>query len=253
MVSDKNETVLAVCLITYNHVKFIRQAIEGILMQKVNFSWQLIIADDYSIDGTREIILEYKNKYPDFIHLIFQDKNVGPAKNWLDLITRPRSKYIAYFEGDDYWTDPLKLQKQVDFLESNSDYAIHFMNARTIDNKSCELTSQFLSHTKHEFTIDDFISTSNPICTLTAVFKNSKKLQSDEFNLILDYPYGDWGFWIFILYHSGLKVKYDATVGASYRIHDQGVFSTKKPVETLNKFIKIQELNLIIIDYYLHN
>jgi len=109
--------LLSVCLITYNHKEYIRQAIDSVLMQKTNFSWELIIADDFSTDGTREIVLEYKEKYPDFIKLILQENNVGAAQNWIDLLMAPKSKYIAYFEGDDYWTDPLKLQKQVDVLE----------------------------------------------------------------------------------------------------------------------------------------
>ena len=108
--------LLSVCLITYNHNKYIREAIESILMQKVNFTWELIIADDFSTDGTREIVLEYKEKYPDFIKLILQEKNVGATRNWIDLIIAPKSKYIAYFEGDDYWTNPYKLQKQRDFI-----------------------------------------------------------------------------------------------------------------------------------------
>ena len=115
--------LLSVCLITYNHFKYIKQAIDGVLMQKVDFSWELIIADDFSTDGTREILLEYKKKYPQFITLILQEKNVGAAQNWLDLITSPKSKYIAYLEGDDYWTDENKLQKQIDFLEENEGYS----------------------------------------------------------------------------------------------------------------------------------
>jgi glycosyltransferase involved in cell wall biosynthesis len=118
--------LLSVCLITYNHVKYIREAIDGVLMQKVNFSWELIIADDFSTDGTREIVLNYKEKYPEFIKLILQEKNVGATQNWFDLLNAPASKYIAYFEGDDYWIDPLKLQKQVDFLEQNDEYGLIF-------------------------------------------------------------------------------------------------------------------------------
>lgn len=123
------EPLLSVCLITYNHVKYIREAIEGVLMQKVNFTWELIIADDFSTDGTKEIVLEYKGKYPDFIKLILQKKNVGPAQNFIDLLTGPKSKYIAYFEGDDYWIDSYKLQKQVDILEQNKNYSFCFHNA----------------------------------------------------------------------------------------------------------------------------
>lgn len=126
--------LLSVCLITYNHVKFIRQAIEGVMMQQVNFSWELIIADDCSTDGTHEILLEYKKKYPDFVKLILQKENVGPAKNWIELITTPKSKYIAYFEGDDYWTDPKKLQQQVNYLECNAHVSICLHNAHVEEN-----------------------------------------------------------------------------------------------------------------------
>ena len=128
------EPLLTVCLITYNHAKYISQAIEGVLMQQVTFPWQLVIADDFSNDGTREIVLSYQKKYPDFIHLILQEKNVGPARNWLDLINYPDSKYIAYFEGDDYWTDPLKLQKQVNFLENNPAFVCHCHNAKILED-----------------------------------------------------------------------------------------------------------------------
>lgn len=131
-----NMPLLSVCLITYNHENYIRQAIEGVLMQKVDFEWELIIAEDCSTDSTRAILLEYKEKYPDFIKLILQKKNVGPGKNFLDLIETPKSKYIAYFEGDDYWTDPLKLQKQVDILEANKNIGLVYTNVRHFNQTS---------------------------------------------------------------------------------------------------------------------
>ncbi len=121
-----SKPTLSVCLITYNQAQYVKEAIDSILMQKVNFAWELIIADDNSTDGTRQILLEYKKKHPDLIKLILQKGNVGAEKNWLDLISHPRSKYIAYLEGDDYWTDPNKLQLQVDFLENNPLYSLCF-------------------------------------------------------------------------------------------------------------------------------
>lgn len=124
---------MSICLITYNHANYIRQAIDAVLSQKTDFSWELIIADDFSTDGTREILLEYKQKYPECITLILQEKNVGAAKNWIELITSPQSKYIAYFEGDDYWVDNHKLQKQVDFLEANEMFSLCFHNATFLD------------------------------------------------------------------------------------------------------------------------
>src|ERR1700753_2289863 len=95
--------LISVCLITYNHKPYISQAIEGALMQKLDAPWEFIIADDCSTDGAREVISAYKSANPDRIRLILQEKNVGPAKNWFDLIGAARGKYIAYFEGCAYW------------------------------------------------------------------------------------------------------------------------------------------------------
>jgi glycosyltransferase involved in cell wall biosynthesis len=123
--------LLSVCVITYNHASYIREALDSILRQKVNFDWELIIADDYSTDGTREILKEYEKKYPN-IKLILQKKNVGPEKNWLDLMSYPKTKYVLYTEGDDYMLDSHKLQKQVDFLESHNDFSICFHPVKVI-------------------------------------------------------------------------------------------------------------------------
>lgn len=153
-----NAPLLSVCLITYNHNKYIREAIDSVLMQKVNFTWELIIADDFSTDGTREIVLEYKEKYPDFIKLILQKKNVGPTQNWRDVITSPKSKYIAYFEGDDYWTDPYKLQKQVDFLEEHPEFSLCFHNALIIwEDRSQDPKYFCAKNQKETSTIEDVV------------------------------------------------------------------------------------------------
>ncbi|MEW4925275.1 glycosyltransferase [Algibacter sp. 2305UL17-15] len=171
--------LLSVCLITYNHKDFIRQAIDGVLMQEVDFSYELIIADDFSTDGTRDILLEYKAKYPDVIKLILQECNIGPAKNWMDLITSPDSKvkYIAYFEGDDYWTDTLKLQKQVDFLESNLNYSICFHKVKILrDDTFLEDTiteARYNNIKELPASVEDLLTQGNFINTASAVFRNN--------------------------------------------------------------------------------
>ena len=150
--------LLTVCLITYNHAKYINSAIDGVLMQKVNFTWEIIIADDFSTDGTREILLEYKNKYPSKIKLILQEKNVGPSLNWIKLITTPNSKYIAYFEGDDFWIDPYKLQKQVDFMELNPDYSLCFHDALVYWENKTKLPYYFCKiKTNTSYDVEDII------------------------------------------------------------------------------------------------
>jgi len=122
------EPLVSVITVTYNHAPYIRACIEGVLMQKTTFPIEHIIGEDFSTDGTRAIVLEYAQKYPEIIRLVTSDSNVGVYKNSRRASEATRGKYIAWCEGDDYWTDPLKLQKQVDFLEAHPDYAMCFHN-----------------------------------------------------------------------------------------------------------------------------
>ncbi len=106
-------------MITYNHAPFIARAIEGVLQQKTKFPVELVIGEDCSTDGTREIVLAYHKKRPDIIRVIMSDKNVGMRRNSERTRLACRGKYLAFCEGDDYWHDPHKLQKQVDYMEDH--------------------------------------------------------------------------------------------------------------------------------------
>jgi len=122
--------IVSICCNTYNHAKYIKDAIDGFLMQKTFFPYEIIIHDDASTDGTRQIIKEYAERNPELIYPIFQTENQYSKKQksisarfvWPHV----RGKYIALCEGDDYWTDPHKLQKQVDFLEVHPEYSLSF-------------------------------------------------------------------------------------------------------------------------------
>jgi glycosyltransferase involved in cell wall biosynthesis len=136
------EPLVSVKMITYNHAPFIIQSIKGVLKQKVNFPIELVIGEDYSTDGTREIVLEYQKKYSDIIRVVTSDNNVGMKKNSYRTAKACRGKYIAFCDGDDYWHHPGKLQKQADYLESHpecglvcSDYDVyHFKSKKKIRN-----------------------------------------------------------------------------------------------------------------------
>lgn len=123
-----NDILVSVCCITYNQVFYIRQCLDGFLMQKTNFKFEVIIHDDCSTDGTTDVIREYVEKYPDLIKPIFQERNQyqNGCKRILATFVYPKAqgKYIALCEGDDYWIDPLKLQKQVDFMENNQNCSL---------------------------------------------------------------------------------------------------------------------------------
>lgn len=124
----KQNILVSICCITHNHEKYIRNAIEGFLIQETEFPIEIIIHDDASSDRTPEIIREYKNKNHSLFRIILQDENQwskGEGSIYSRFVfPKARGKYIALCEGDDYWTDPLKLQKQIDFLESNLDYSV---------------------------------------------------------------------------------------------------------------------------------
>lgn len=134
---EEYKVMVSVALIVYNHEKYLRQAIESILMQKVNFEYQIIVGEDKSTDSSREVLLEYKEKYPDKFILIFNDQNVGGTKNSYNIFQKAAGKYIACLEGDDYWIDEYKLQKQVDFLEENGEYlgVSHIIEARDLEGR----------------------------------------------------------------------------------------------------------------------
>jgi glycosyltransferase involved in cell wall biosynthesis len=126
--TDIKDPLVSICCITYNHENYIRDAIEGFLMQETDFPFEIIIHDDASTDTTADIIREYEGKYPDIIKPIYQTENQYSKGEKVTLFTfkAARGKYIALCEGDDYWTDPLKLQKQITGMEEHPECYISF-------------------------------------------------------------------------------------------------------------------------------
>jgi len=223
--------LLSVCLITYNHINYIEQAIEGVLMQKANFSWELIIADDCSTDGTREIVKTYQEKYPGFIKLILQKKNVGAAKNCIDLISYPNSKYIAYFEGDDYWTDPYKLQKQVDFLEANPKIVGCFSDTLMVNDEGILIGNAISETYKAEININHLITFWMPtvsVCLKGNHVKNilkSKRIEKvNNGDMFIYLTMGQFG-----------NFSYVKTEANYYRKHLGGIWSTLKVISQYEK------------------
>jgi glycosyltransferase involved in cell wall biosynthesis len=131
---NNKSPLVSVFMITYNHEKYIAQALNSVLMQKTSFDYEIVIGDDCSTDSTQKIIKDYVTKHPNKIKPIFQTVNVGAMRNAYEFtLPECKGKYIATLEGDDYWTDPDKLQKQVDFLESNENYSVCFHHVIMVD------------------------------------------------------------------------------------------------------------------------
>lgn len=140
MMNYNKQVLVSISCITYNHAQFIRRCLDSFLMQKTNFAFEVLIHDDCSTDGTTEIIKEYEAKYPNIIKPIYENENQyaqgKPIGSDVWNYPRAQGKYIAFCEGDDYWTDMFKLQKQVDFLENNQDYSMCFHRAKIVGDLS---------------------------------------------------------------------------------------------------------------------
>src|SRR5688572_23850951 len=121
---------VSVLVMTYNHARFIRQALDSVLMQRTGFDFEVLISEDCSTDGTREIVVEYARRHPHTITLLLSEANLRSNAVVTRGIDAARGEYIALLDGDDYWTSPDKLRKQAAFLDSHSECALCFHNAR---------------------------------------------------------------------------------------------------------------------------
>ncbi|MBN1056566.1 glycosyltransferase [Clostridium botulinum] len=192
-IMKNNNIQVSVIVITYNQRKYIRQAIDSILMQEVNFTYEILVGDDASTDGTQEILKEYKEKYPELFKLILRKENIGATKNIYDILTKAKGKYLATLEGDDYWINSSKLQMQYNFLENNNEYIGCTHKFTIVDDDGKLLKNQKLSWVKQKerFTINDFkgILLPGQLCTwfFKNIFINNKyKLMTNVHRLISD-------------------------------------------------------------------
>ena len=162
-----SEIMVSVCVLSYNHEKYLRDCLEGIVMQRTTFPIEAWVHDDASTDSSQDIIREYQQRYPDVINPILQTENQY-SKHESSILAKfvfpkCRGKYIAYCEGDDYWTDPLKLQKQVDFLESHLEYEVCAHETIFKDKSGKEILCSdyenrlLLSTKKQDYTLEEIL------------------------------------------------------------------------------------------------
>jgi glycosyltransferase involved in cell wall biosynthesis len=219
--------MVSICMITYNHEKYLKEAIDGVLNQKTNFDFEIVIANDNSTDATVLIIEDYIKSNPKGHKIKFLNNkvNIGMMPNFINAIKNCTGKYIALCEGDDYWTDENKLQKQVDFLEKNKNYAIcfHLVN---IDNNGTIVEDTLTKKVKQKTTIYD-LAKCNYIHTCSVVYRNNL------FPSFPDYfykaPVGD--YFLHLLNSRFGKIYCINEFMANYRMHDASYWSSKKQEE----------------------
>lgn len=219
-----DKPLVSICCTTYNHVDFIRMTLDGILSQKTTFSYEVIIHDDASTDGTPDIIREYVEKYPKLIRPIFQtenkfSQNIKPSPTYI--WPTVKGKYMAFCEGDDYWSDPNKIQKQIDFLEANPNFVGCFTNFGIVNEEGEKLDKTGFTFAEQTFDQNEVLSRQTPK-TLTAMIRSSslpkpfpklynKVKNGDTFLFSLASAHGDF--------------KYFDEITGCYRIHSGGIWS----------------------------
>ncbi|MFT4144618.1 MAG: glycosyltransferase [Mobilitalea sp.] len=177
---DENQIMVSVFMLTYQHKRYVQQAIDSVLAQKVNFNYEIVISDDCSSDGTQQILIDYKRKYPNKIKLNLNKKNVGPVRNSKLVLKNCKGRYIAFLEGDDFWCNENKLQIQTDFLESNHEFSACYHNANVIgDNpKKCKyysITKKNINNHMEYFKLRPTIPTASLV--IRNIYKTNNYLQ----------------------------------------------------------------------------
>ncbi|MBP6182581.1 glycosyltransferase [Flavobacterium sp.] len=226
-----NDIKVSICCQTYNHVNYIEECLNGFLMQKTNFKFEILLRDDASADGTTEIVKKYSDKYPDIINpLIYNEnqyqKGVSPFR---DNVKRAKGKYIAICEGDDYWTDSYKLQKQVDLLEMNSIYGLVYSDIDTVDENNSYLSRKFITQNELAFcnNFEEFLIYAPFIAPCTWLFRKEFISYEKKNFVVGDLP-------LLLDISSRSKVYMIKEVTSNYRISKNSASHHTDPINNYN-------------------
>lgn len=227
----KNRPKVSVCMIAYNVDRFIDKAIEGVLMQNVDFEIELIISNDNSPDKTENVVLEFIENHPkgNLIKYKKLEKNIGSTLNYLWVLENSRGNFISICDSDDFWSDPEKLQKQVDFLENHPEFIASFHNRYTCDEFENIISMSITEEEKSNWGFDDLILKMPEIPSASVVFR-----KREDFNLPKEFEKvvvnGDTFLWAYLLQFGNFY--YDPTVLPSYyRQHSNGLWSSKNSLK----------------------
>ena len=236
-----NDVIVAIRCLAYNHEPYIRECLEGFVMQKTNFRFVAIVHDDASTDKTADIIREYEAKYPEIIKPIYETENqyskrdgsLGRIMN--AAIDATGAKYVAMCEGDDYWTDPMKLQKQVDFLEEHEEYILCFHKCKNFIQRTGEFTQEFVKDMPGESTITD-LAKENYIHTPSVVYRRDDRVVADQKRLPHNLAVGDYVLWMLLAQYGKIMKLPDEM--AVYRI-GVGVWSPQPLSYTAPRWCRV--------------
>jgi glycosyltransferase involved in cell wall biosynthesis len=238
---------LSVLIATYNQERYIEQAVRGALMQRTSFDYEILVADDCSTDGTREILRALAAEHPNRLRLVLNERNLGMHGNYRNVWMQCRGQYIAVLEGDDYWTDPTKLAKQVAFLDAHPECVLCFHNVVIFSDDESVIGGEALycppdlpEICGSEDLLQEMFINSSSVVLRNGVFKEFPALGTD---LAL----GDWPLYLWL--SSFGKLGYIPEVMSAYRKHGEGLWKRTSPEERIRSVTKMYELAMELFEH----
>ena len=248
-----SDPLVSVCIITHNQGAFIEQTLDGVLMQETNFPFEILIGDDASTDGSSDIIDSYQQEYPDKIRILRSTKNLFNFTDTARLVQirnfrASRGGYIALLDGDDYWTDPLKLQKQLNLLDKHPEHVACFHPVETINDTGADFPSVYPpANMQHDIRLADLLL-ANCCQTCSVMFR--AKLMQPYPDWMLNVAPGDWASYLYLTQYG--TIAYIPELMANYRVHPGASWSQssqssrdKKALEMMNSFLTRVDFSLV--------
>ena len=240
---------LSIIITTFNQEKYVEKAIQSAINQKTSFIYEILIGDDCSTDETKEICIRYAQNYPDIIVLESRNINLGLIDNYIDLFKKAKGKYIAFLEGDDYWIDVFKIQKQFSFLENN-DFALIYTNSYLLNDSGSKTKKYNEMPIHHTGNLYDVLLKDNHIVAITICFEKEFIFQK----IIEDYEYiknfQTLDYYIILAISKSFKIAYLNELTSVYRVHAKSISNTNdfekkklflKSSYDIKKFFLLQE------------
>jgi glycosyltransferase involved in cell wall biosynthesis len=212
---------LSVSIICYNQEKYIEQTLQGAISQETNFEYEVVVGDDHSTDGTSQLIQNVAKQYPNKVRLLKRNNNIGAIRNAIDTNSNCRGEYVALLEGDDYWIDKYKLQKQVDYLDSHPESVLCFTDVCEMDEsrRRDDLIAR-PKCVKQYYNLEDVL-VANFIPTCTTVIRHKREMKHPEW--ITKLKQCDWSYCVMLGAHG--TYGYIPETTAVRRIHGAGIWS----------------------------
>lgn len=265
---ENDGTMVTVICVTYNHENYIAQALDSFLAQKTNFKFKVFVGEDCGTDRTADIIREYAARYPDIVVPFLREKNMGPQRNALDMCAQATSPYLAFCDGDDYWTDEYKLQKQYDYMEAHPEYRFCFAKTEIIAGEGWAHAGYYRPNAEGRYIIPECLPSYKPITppVYAAQFVAELMLGHTStffFRWNYDIVFPDW-FFEGVYGDAALRLIQlgeDGTAGfiedvvSVYRINETGVFTSYKDTNEMFVNTRLEYVRWIsgILTWYQDN